>query len=410
MPGLFEGFFARHRRGVTLSILVLLSLFSLLISNRTLVVQPKQVGFSVVSFFQKGFTGFFRWFGDTAGSISQLRQAREELASARQRLQELDQTNREIVELRRENQLLRDQLGFIQSLPAERIAAEVIAKDHDNLFSTITVNKGSRHGVKRNMPVVAFHGDMEGLVGKVVAVGLGSSQILPLYDPQCQISARLERSRFEGLVSGQGKDRENVIMRYVKKIAKDSIEYGDLAVTAGLGGLYPKGINIGRIRDIRARSYETSLELEVEPIIDFSRLEYVFILNTEEGSGDTPAEAVDAAPAAAGAGTGQGAASGAVPGGAAHGASVGSQPGAASGVTGAGSGPAASGAAARRTGARPASAADTASAPAAAAGSPSGAAPEAASSGAAGGETGAGAADPNAGAASDDAAPTPGGN
>ncbi len=299
MPGLFEGFFARHRRGVTLSILVLLSLFSLLISNRTLVVQPKQVGFSVVSFFQKGFTGFFRWFGDTAGSISQLRQAREELASARQRLQELDQTNREIVELRRENQLLRDQLGFIQSLPADRIAAEVIAKDHDNLFSTITVNKGSRHGVKRNMPVVAFHGDMEGLVGKVVAVGLGSSQILPLYDPQCQISARLERSRFEGLVSGQGKDRENVIMRYVKKIAKDSIEYGDLAVTAGLGGLYPKGINIGRIRDIRARSYETSLELEVEPIIDFSRLEYVFILNTEEGSGDTPAEAVDAAPAAA---------------------------------------------------------------------------------------------------------------
>jgi rod shape-determining protein MreC len=111
-----------------------------------------------------------------------------------------------------------------------------------------------------------------------VAVGPGSSQILPLYDPQCLVSARLERSRNEGLVLGQGKDRENVLMRYVKKIAKDNIEYGDLVVTAGLGGLYPKGVNIGRIRDIRARGYETSLELEVEPIIDFDRLEYVYIL------------------------------------------------------------------------------------------------------------------------------------
>ncbi len=278
MPGLFEGFVRRHRRGFTLTVLVIVSLFTLLISNRTIVLRPKEAGLSTMAFFQKGVAGFFRWFGDTAGSIRQLRQAREELAAARERLNELDQTNREIVQLRRENQLLRDQIGFSRVLDPGRIAAEVIAKDHDNLFSTITVNKGSRHGVRRDMPVVAFQGDLEGLVGKVVAVGPGSSQVLPLYDPQCLVSARLERSRNEGLVVGQGKDRENVLMRYVKKIAKDNIEYGDLVVTAGLGGLYPKGINIGRIRDIRARGYETSLELEVEPVIDFDRLEYVYVV------------------------------------------------------------------------------------------------------------------------------------
>jgi|WetSurMetagenome_2_1015567.scaffolds.fasta_scaffold247685_2 rod shape-determining protein MreC len=283
MPGLFEGFIKRHRKGVTLSVLVVVSLFSLLLSNRTVVIRPKEVGLSTIGFFQKGVTGFFRWFGDTAGSIRQLRQAREELAAARVRLDELDQTARENVQLRRENELLRDQLGLSATLVPERVAAEVIAKDHDNLFSTVTVNKGSRHGVRRNMPVVAFQGSLEGLVGKVVSVGPGSSQILPLYDPQCLVSARLSRTRNEGLVVGQGKDREYVLMRYVKKIAKDNIEYGDLVVSAGLGGLYPKGINIGRIRDIRARGYETSLELEVEPIIDFDRLEYVYIL--------TPAQA-----------------------------------------------------------------------------------------------------------------------
>jgi len=281
MPGLFEGFVGKHKRGVTLAVLVLLSLFSLLVSNRTLIIQPKEVGLSIMSFFQKGFSGVFRWIGETAGSIRLLQQAREELAAVNLKVQALDQTNRDIIQLRRENQLLREQIDLIHSLPADRISAEVIAKDHDNLFSTITVNKGSRHGVRRDMPVVAYQGDLEGLVGKVVAVSAGSAQILPLYDPQCQVSARLERSRYEGLINGQGQDRQNILMRYVKKIAVDSIEYGDLVVTAGLGGLYPKGINVGRIRDILARGYETSLLLEIEPIIDFSRLEYVYILQLE---------------------------------------------------------------------------------------------------------------------------------
>jgi rod shape-determining protein MreC len=281
MPGLFEGFVRKHKRGVTLAVLVILSLFSLLVSNRTLIIQPKEVGLSIMSFFQKGFSGVFRWIGETAGSIRLLQQAREELAAANLKVQALDQTKRDIIQLQRENQLLREQIGLIESLPADRISAEVIAKDHDNLFSTITVNKGSRHGVRRDMPVVAYQGDLEGLVGKVVAVSAGSSQILPLYDPQCQVSARLERSRYEGLINGQGKDRQNILMKYVKKIAVDSIEYGDLVVTAGLGGLYPKGVNVGRIRDILARGYETSLLLEIEPIIDFSRLEYVYILQPE---------------------------------------------------------------------------------------------------------------------------------
>ena len=279
MPGVFEGFFAKRRKGVTLAILIVVSLLCLLLSNRTVVIRPKEVGLSVVGFFQKGFTGFFRWFGDTAGSIRQLSAARDELAVARERLQDMDRVTREIVELRRQNASLLEQLGFAQTLTPGRIAARVIARDTDNLFSTITINKGSRRGVRAGMPVVAWQGDMEGLVGKVVLVGGGSAQVLPLYDPQCLVSARLDRSRHEGLAAGQGKDRATIVMRYVRKTAAALIEYGDLVVTAGLGGLYPKGINIGRIREINAPAYESSLELSVEPIIDFDRLEDVFLID-----------------------------------------------------------------------------------------------------------------------------------
>ncbi|MGD0725755.1 MAG: rod shape-determining protein MreC [Spirochaetia bacterium] len=280
--------------------LVLVSLLCLTVANRAVVIKPKEIGLSAAGFFQKGFTGFFNWFGDTAGSIRQLREAREELNAARARLQEMDQVTREILELRRQNESLKDQLDFANILPPERIAAEVIARDTDNLFSTLTINKGSRHGVKKGMPVVAWQGDLEGLVGKVVLVGPGSSEVLPLYDPQCMVSARVDSTRDEGLVQGEGKDRGTLVMNYVKKIAKNKITYGDLVVTSGLGGLYPKGINVGRIRDITAPTYQTSLVLQVQPIIDFDRLEYLFLIGPEPESA-VPEAGQQAAPATPGA-------------------------------------------------------------------------------------------------------------
>lgn len=281
MPGLFEGFVARHRRGVTLAALVLVSLLCLLASNRAIVLRPKEMGLSVVGFFQKGLTGFFRWFGDTAGSIRQLRLVREELEKARSRLVDADRAARENVELRRENAALLEQLSLAQTLPPTRITAMVIARDHDNLFSTLVINKGSRAGIEKDMPVVAFQDNLEGLVGRVIEVGWGSAHVLPLYDPKCQVSARLDTARFEGLVSGQGKDRDRLLMRYVKKIAKDRIATGDLVVSAGLGGLYPAGIAIGRVRDFEVQTFETSMVVEVEPVIDFDRLEYVYVLEPE---------------------------------------------------------------------------------------------------------------------------------
>ena len=203
----------------------------------------------------------------------------------------MDRETREIVELRRQNAMLRSQLDFSESLAPDRIAAEVIARDTDNLFSTITINKGSRQGVRVGMPVVAYQGDMEGLVGKVLSVGPGAAHVLPLYDPQCLVSVRLDSTRDEGLVKGEGRDRGTVLLQYVKKTAKEAIQYGDLVVTSGLGGLYPKGINLGRVRDIQALAYETSLEIQVEPVINFDRLEYVFLVDSapapeESGAAD----------------------------------------------------------------------------------------------------------------------------
>ena len=112
MPGLFEGFVAqaqegRHagRPGPRVPDL------PARVQPVNVVIKPKEVGLSFVGFFQKGFTGFFRWFGDTAGSIRQLNAAREELDAARARLQDMDRVTREIVELRRQNAMLERAAG-----------------------------------------------------------------------------------------------------------------------------------------------------------------------------------------------------------------------------------------------------------------------------------------------------------
>ena len=162
------------------------------------------------------------------------------------------------------------------------VAGEVIARDPGSQFSTIMVNRGRTHGIRKGMPVVAFQEGLQGLVGKVQTVGLLSSAVQPISDPNSFVAARLGNSRYDGLVAGSQLPWGNLIMTYVRKLALSDIAYGELVVTSGMGQLYPEGIHIGRVREMTAKGYEASLELEVEPIVDFSRLEYVFILDMGE--------------------------------------------------------------------------------------------------------------------------------
>ncbi len=149
------------------------------------------------------------------------------------------------------------------------------------------VNKGSVDGVKRDMAVIAYQNGLQGLVGKVVLVNKYTSTVKPILDSSLYIAAMFQKSRYTGLISGDSEDNsEYLIMKYINKEAMNYIEYGDLVITSGLGGVYPKGIHIGRVRKIEAKTYQTSMEAYIEPIIDFSRLEYVFILEKERKIND----------------------------------------------------------------------------------------------------------------------------
>ena len=246
------------------------------------ILKISEIGFSFLSLFQKGFAYTTGFFVETTNSISELRKVKEEYSKLLERLSAYESLEKDSFDLKRENNELREQLNFSSAVKTEKIPAQIIGQDPGIFYNTITIDKGTEHGVTADMAVVAFQEGFQGLVGRIIETGYSSSKILPLYDKKFSVAARLQKLRHEGIVSGTGNTSSFITMSYVNKNASDKIGYGDIVITSGLSSIYPAGIYIGQVRSVGAREYEPSLELELSPIIDFSKLEYVFVL--KEGS------------------------------------------------------------------------------------------------------------------------------
>ena len=272
----------KYKEITTLILLIIISVVGMGLSTEDKLISPKQAGFSVFSVFQRGFNGIGNFFSDTVNSINELSELREDYQELQSKISEYEEIERNVIELTNENSLLREQLGFSATTKHQNIPAEVIGKDPGNTFNSIVINKGSSSGIKRNMPVVALQDGFHGLVGKIGEVGKFTSIIIPIYNESSFVSARLQESRYEGLISGSGYSESILKMDYVKKIARESIKYGDFIITSGMKSIYPKGIYIGRVTAIEGKEWDTSLQLEIEPVVDFSRLEYVFVLKRGE--------------------------------------------------------------------------------------------------------------------------------
>ena len=272
----------KYREIFTLVLLIIISLIGMSLETGRKILKPKEAGFSVVSVLQMGMSGIGEFVSGTVNSISELRQLKEAYDDLQNKINEYEEIERNIVELEIENKTLRQQLGFASTAKFETIPAEVTGKDPGNTFNSIIINKGSSSGVTRNMPVIALQDGFHGLVGKITEVGRFSSIVTPIYNESSFVSSRLQNSRYEGLINGSGFSESVLFMNYVKKIAREEIEYGDFVVTSGMKSIYPKGIYIGRVTAIEGKEWDTSLQLEIEPVVEFTKLEYVFVLSGGE--------------------------------------------------------------------------------------------------------------------------------
>ena len=271
--------FQFRRDAFLLTVYLIVSGIFLAFSGGGFVVNFRDIGFSLMSGAQRGIYSVSSFFTGTVSAINELSDLRRRYQELTLRLDDYEILQRSNADIKAENERLKGLLGFSQSLSVKNIPAGIIGRDPNNLYSGITINRGAKQGIRKNMPVISFQGSDTGLVGKVVQVGRNTSLVMPVYDYQCFVGARLDTSRYDGLMSGQGDADAPLVMKYVKKRAKDEIMVGDKVITSGENNLYPGNVPIGYVSKIRGLDYETSLELDIEPIIDFSRLENVFVLD-----------------------------------------------------------------------------------------------------------------------------------
>jgi len=204
-----------------------------------------------------------------------LRQVQSENASLKQEVQTLQvRLQQEHAEAQRTDNL-RQLLELRERANLDTVAAEVIAGPADPDFRTVTIDKGSSDGLATDMAVIS----PAGVVGRLILPSRRASKVQLLIDSNAAAGALIERTRVQGVVMGLGDGM--LKMQYVPGTA--DVKTGDLVVTSGIDGIYPKGFVIGTI-DHADRGSGAYHEIIVRPAADFSRLEEVLIVKTPPAS------------------------------------------------------------------------------------------------------------------------------
>lgn len=192
----------------------------------------------------------------------------------------------ELREIKADYDQIAKQLGYINraaSAQRQYKRADVIGRDTTGLLRTVTINLGTRDGLAVGMPVVTELG----LVGRISAVTAISAQVRLITDPGSFVNARLQDTRAEGQVvpgSIQGTASGDLRMTFIPLPVKDSdrIADGEVVITSGIGGNFPRGIIIGQVISSRLDDSRLFQEAEVRSLVNFSRLEYVLVITNFE--------------------------------------------------------------------------------------------------------------------------------
>jgi len=201
---------------------------------------------------------FLPLFGLATTSQNLLNRAADAATPRRELLRQQEQLRREndqlqigamqAAEAARENTRLRQLVGWREQSPwKDKLKlARVVLRDPANWWRTVQIDLGSRDGVRTNLPVLTT----EGLVGRIAAVSLNQSQVLLVGDPNCKVSALVaNEARDTGVIGPSGPlESDLVVLSYLSR--STTINAGQEVFTSGLGGVFPKGIPIGKVVEV----------------------------------------------------------------------------------------------------------------------------------------------------------------
>ena len=173
-------------------------------------------------------------------------------------------------ETEQENFRLKRLLDFRETHKIESLVARVVGRDVSTEYRAIRINRGENSGIRPNMAVLTN----EGIVGRVLRTTDTTADVVTVLDLLSAVDTIIERSRARGIVEGLTDD----VCQLKYALRTDDITPGDVLVTSGLGGIFPKGVPVGTVSKVNRKTYGISQEVEVRPSVDFTKLEEVLVV------------------------------------------------------------------------------------------------------------------------------------
>jgi rod shape-determining protein MreC len=224
------------------------------------VFQPFQVAFASTGMEARDLVGTITSIGDTAEENRRLKQ---QVADLQRQLAASDQ-------LQVTDQQLRDMLGLRNDLKVHTVSAQVIGLDPERMSQAMTIGTGSQKGIRPGMSVLG----QRGLVGRVIAVQANSAQVRLISDTSLPVNVELAKTHLGGTLKVRGGD---LVVEILGAPTDTKLDAGDVLVTSGLGGNFPKGLPVAEISDFHYQPAEVAQVARIAPLDDLGRLEYVMV-------------------------------------------------------------------------------------------------------------------------------------
>jgi len=150
------------------------------------------------------------------------------------------------------------------------VVAEVIGQDPTSWFKSMTINKGERDGVRKGMAVIS----PDGVVGQILKTSPNHATVLLITDYNSAVDTIVERTRAKAIVEGKGENRCQ--LKYL--LRAEEVIVGDVVITSGLGGIFPKGLKVGEITNVDKEGHGIFQYAELVPGVDLTKLEEVAVI------------------------------------------------------------------------------------------------------------------------------------
>jgi len=274
---------AGTRRGLWLFVVLLLFLVFLLPKqSRGLLRSIGQPLAQIVSLPLNALSSVDRSLRDAWERYVALHHVADENRRLQRELQQLRGRNVELQEMVVASQRLAKLLEFKARLKPGTVAAQVIGRDSTNWYRSVVLNKGERDGIRVEMGVMTS----DGVVGRVVKATPYSSVVLLITDPNNAVTGLIQRTREEGIVEGTAEGRAR--LKYIPLLS--TVRAGDVVVTSGLTGGFPRGLAIGTITRIDKEEDDLFQVAEIVPEADSHKYEEVLVITDPRPLGEGEAE------------------------------------------------------------------------------------------------------------------------